>query len=149
MQQDLQMLTHEKTENSICPNCGIEINKLLFTVVNSGFIMEEYYGCPYCLAKIKDIDEKKTCETPKNEITEDFEEDSKIIENKAIEPEETFSENEIENEEELTEANNVNENKPKPPGCNHQAGYLKNRPKDSPVPDECLTCTEMINCMIH
>lgn len=138
-QQDLH-LAQEKTEHSRCPNCGEEINKLLFAVVDSDYIIEEYYGYPHCLAKIKDIEEKKTHEAPKNEILKDFEFSSKIGE-----PEVTLSEEE--DEEEPMEAK-VTENKPKPASCIHYAGYLKNRPKNTSVPDECLTCSEMIDCMM-
>ncbi len=149
MQQDLH-LAQEKTENSRCPNCGEEISKLLFAVVDSDYIMEEYYGCPHCLAKIKPINEKKTYETPKNEIIEDFEDNSN---GKIEEPERiTFSEDDVEVKEEDVEKPMLPlavENNPKPESCTHFAGYLKNRPKNTPVPDECLTCNEMINCMAH
>jgi DNA-directed RNA polymerase subunit RPC12/RpoP len=33
--------------------------------------------------------------------------------------------------------------------CNHFWGYLKKRPKDTPIPDECLTCGKMIECLMH
>jgi len=32
-------------------------------------------------------------------------------------------------------------------GCTHFIGYLKTRPKDSPIPDECLTCSKILKCM--
>jgi hypothetical protein len=31
--------------------------------------------------------------------------------------------------------------------CEHFMGYLKKRPKDTPIPDECLTCTKMVECL--
>ncbi|MDH5481986.1 MAG: hypothetical protein OEY22_03770 [Candidatus Bathyarchaeota archaeon] len=31
--------------------------------------------------------------------------------------------------------------------CSHFMGYLKKRPKDSSFPDECLTCSKMIECL--
>jgi DNA-directed RNA polymerase subunit RPC12/RpoP len=33
--------------------------------------------------------------------------------------------------------------------CKHFLGYLKNRPKNTPIPDECLTCGKMVECLIH
>jgi DNA-directed RNA polymerase subunit RPC12/RpoP len=33
--------------------------------------------------------------------------------------------------------------------CNHFLGYMKKRAKDVPIPDECLTCSRMIECMLH
>ncbi|MCW3993295.1 MAG: hypothetical protein NWE85_01855 [Candidatus Bathyarchaeota archaeon] len=32
--------------------------------------------------------------------------------------------------------------------CKHFFGYLKKRPKDTAVPDECLTCSKMIECLL-
>ena len=31
--------------------------------------------------------------------------------------------------------------------CPHSLGYLKKRPKDTPIPDGCLTCTKMVECL--
>lgn len=31
--------------------------------------------------------------------------------------------------------------------CIHFLGYLKTRPKDSQIPDECLTCSKILKCM--
>jgi hypothetical protein len=33
------------------------------------------------------------------------------------------------------------------PGCAYFLGYLKTRSKDSPIPDECLTCSKILKCM--
>ncbi|MEM2439954.1 MAG: hypothetical protein QW493_01895 [Candidatus Bathyarchaeia archaeon] len=32
-------------------------------------------------------------------------------------------------------------------GCPHFFGFLKRRPKNIPIPDECLTCNRMIECL--
>ena len=31
--------------------------------------------------------------------------------------------------------------------CQHELGYLKKRDRGSPIPDECLICVKMIDCM--
>jgi DNA-directed RNA polymerase subunit RPC12/RpoP len=31
--------------------------------------------------------------------------------------------------------------------CAYFVGYLKTRPKDSPIPDECLTCNKILKCI--
>jgi hypothetical protein len=31
--------------------------------------------------------------------------------------------------------------------CNYHFGYLKSRPKNTPVPDSCLTCPRMMECL--
>jgi DNA-directed RNA polymerase subunit RPC12/RpoP len=33
--------------------------------------------------------------------------------------------------------------------CEHFLGYLGKRPKDMAIPDECLTCDRMIQCLIR
>jgi DNA-directed RNA polymerase subunit RPC12/RpoP len=33
--------------------------------------------------------------------------------------------------------------------CDHFLGYLKKRQKDTPIPDECLMCGKMIECLVH
>ncbi|MEM3627933.1 MAG: hypothetical protein QXJ11_06590 [Candidatus Bathyarchaeia archaeon] len=34
-------------------------------------------------------------------------------------------------------------------GCKHFLGYLRKRPKNTPIPDECLTCERMIECLAY
>ena len=33
--------------------------------------------------------------------------------------------------------------------CSHELGYLKRRPKNTPIPEECLTCNKMIECLAY
>jgi len=33
--------------------------------------------------------------------------------------------------------------------CEHFLGYLKKRPKNTPIPDECLTYSKMIECLAY
>ncbi|MCW4016860.1 MAG: hypothetical protein NWF06_10855 [Candidatus Bathyarchaeota archaeon] len=37
---------------------------------------------------------------------------------------------------------------PEPSGCPEEFGYLANRPKDKPIPQECLLCRKMVDCML-
>lgn len=32
-------------------------------------------------------------------------------------------------------------------GCSHSFGYLAVRPKNSPIPQDCLCCKQVIDCM--
>jgi hypothetical protein len=32
--------------------------------------------------------------------------------------------------------------------CSHHVGYLKKRSKDEAVPDSCLTCPKILQCMV-
>jgi hypothetical protein len=37
----------------------------------------------------------------------------------------------------------------RPPGCLHFFGYLRNIPKNTLIPDECLGCSKMVECLYH
>jgi hypothetical protein len=37
----------------------------------------------------------------------------------------------------------------RPPGCLHFFGYLKNMPKNTLIPDECLRCSKIVECLYH
>ena len=39
--------------------------------------------------------------------------------------------------------------KERPSGCLHFFGYLRNMPKNTLIPDECLGCTKMVECLYH
>lgn len=39
-------------------------------------------------------------------------------------------------------------NEPSIVSCPHQMGYLKTRSKDQGVPDDCLTCPKILQCMV-
>jgi len=34
-------------------------------------------------------------------------------------------------------------------GCPHHFGYLSEYPKNTPIPNECLTCTEIMECLLR
>jgi len=36
----------------------------------------------------------------------------------------------------------------RPSGCPHYFGYLKQHPKNTPIPNECLTCTKIMECLV-
>jgi len=107
--------THEIAK---CNTCGEEYETPLFTVVSSGYLLEEYYACPRCLAKVGIVERNETVEVDETE-----------------EANEKFQEMEV--EEKMEEA----------VVCAHHLGYLKRRPKNTPIPEECLTCAKMIDCM--
>jgi hypothetical protein len=39
-------------------------------------------------------------------------------------------------------------NKTRPKNCPHYLGYLKGRARNTPIPNECLTCPEAIKCLL-
>lgn len=34
-------------------------------------------------------------------------------------------------------------------GCPHEFGYLRNLPKNAPIPDECFGCSQILECLGH
>jgi DNA-directed RNA polymerase subunit RPC12/RpoP len=110
----------ETHESSRCNTCGEEFEEPLFTVVSSGYLLEEYYACPRCLSKVGDVERNKTVEV-----------------DEAEEENENVQEMEVEDKMEETVA------------CAHHLGYLKRRPKKTPIPEECLTCAKMIDCISY
>ena len=113
----------ETHESSKCNTCGEEFETPLFAVISSGYLREEYLACPRCLAKVRTVDRQKHVEPEEAEEEEDEESGEMEVKDK-VEMEETVV-------------------------CAHHLGYLKRRPKNSPIPEECLTCTKMIDCISY
>lgn len=110
------------SETIRCATCNKEFTTPIFAVISSGYLIEEYYACPRCLSKVTKIEASKTIEAEETEEKQEEAPAQKVeiaIEEKR---EDTF-------------------------GCSHHLGYLKQRPKSTPIPEECLTCTKMIECM--
>jgi hypothetical protein len=60
-----------------------------------------------------------------------------------VEPPETVPEISKSPEEAPAEATK----EPGPPGCPYHLGYLRSRPRDSFVPDVCLSCPKILDCL--
>lgn len=110
-------------EGISCDNCGDRFEKPLFTTVSSGQVLKEYYACPKCLSKIISVDVQKPKKINQFEITKDEESKAEIKE-------------EIKIEDKIL-------------GCKNTIGYLKRRPKNMPIPEECFICNKMIDCMAY
>ena len=90
--------------------------------------METYYACPYCFSKVNDDNADETDQEIDHihgtgyEIPQTA---GKKNHKPAIqkEPEKALS-------------------------CPHHIGYLKTRAKDASVPDTCLTCPKILQCMV-
>jgi len=91
---------------------------------------ETYYACPHCFSRVNlessrvektetsfDKLRKIPSEAPPNAPKKGLKEKVKDIE------------------------------KIKPAGCAHFLGHLKTRPEGSPIPEECLTCVSVVQCV--
>ena len=114
----------ETKENSACDVCGEEYEEPVVAELHSGSMIEEYYACPRCLTKVGDVEHER-----KTETRESLEEE----EEKPQEVEETAT----------VETSKLEETQT----CPYHMGYLKKRQKGTAIPEGCLTCTKMIDCM--
>jgi hypothetical protein len=104
----------------VCPNASC---RKIFTIpleaTNVQVSKEPYKACPFCLTKITG--------------------DPEIISN--IPPKEEIPAAPI-------EANNKKEeDAASSPGCSKHFGFLSERAANVPIPDECLTCSDVVQCM--
>jgi DNA-directed RNA polymerase subunit RPC12/RpoP len=108
--------------DSRCGTCGEEFENPLLAMVFADSLVEEYYACPKCLSKVASIREKNVKVSEIDEV-------------------------EVEGAVEEPAALKFESYEGEAAGCVYHLGYLKNRPKNTPIPEECLTCSKMIDCM--
>jgi hypothetical protein len=85
---------------------------------------EPYLACPHCLTQITTQENPPTAEPKPNLHTETPE----TAEDKTAEEKTTQT--------------------PTKPQCNHHFGYLSERSNKEKIPEECITCTDIVNCML-
>jgi hypothetical protein len=105
----------EHTDDCTCDECGTTYNKPLLAMNTSNGSDEQYYACPRCLTKVREVETREKEQSHEATPVRD-----------------------------LNRAGPVPENDVK---CQHFLGYLKKRPKDMPIPDGCLTCSKMVECL--
>jgi DNA-directed RNA polymerase subunit RPC12/RpoP len=89
---------------------------------------ETYYACPFCFSRLE------TEEVPDH--LECVHGHSGLNASSAVNVLHSRSEK---NATKFAETSSTN--------CAHGYGYLNNRPKDASIPDECLTCARILQCM--
>jgi hypothetical protein len=107
---------------------------------------EHYNACPHCFIKL-DADAEKD-ETLPQEATPSppgHPALEKVLDVISAQPQKEEEEKKKKEEPSVEPA----EKKEKDPSeCSHHFGYLANRPKDAPIPQECLTCPKIVDCML-
>ena len=126
---------HLESGNYTCTRCGKSFTSPIFAVNNSPGIAEGYYACPSCLSK---VEIKK--EEPEVTVAKAAEPKIEAIVHETVKIEEPVPV-------EVKEEPSTSTSTPASPVCQHYQGYLKKRPKGAPMPDECFTCTLMLDCM--
>lgn len=107
---------------TICPNkaCGRETIGTLKTT-NLIDPTQTYDACPYCLTRINPINPIQQEQTPKKEE-----------QNTTTQPQTLPIEQQNQDS-----------------SCKHQQGYLNKRDKNEPIPQECIVCPKIIECMLQ
>jgi DNA-directed RNA polymerase subunit RPC12/RpoP len=103
-----------------CSECRGTFQKPLSATLSSRGYIQKYSACPHCLSKVTIVKQHESEEKKET----------------AIDLGETMKASVVKDREDSAQ-------------CKHFLGYLKTRPKDMSVPDECLTCDRMIQCMVH
>ena len=128
----------------ICPNpkCHREIEEPILLNNLSTTPAEQYYACPHCFIKLgeeaeteEDITQEPTSGPPLNPVLE-----------KVLDVISAQSQKEEEQEEPSVKPPKKEEKVPSE--CPHNFGYLASRAKDAPIPQECLTCPKIVDCML-
>jgi DNA-directed RNA polymerase subunit RPC12/RpoP len=113
-------------EACTCPNdeCGRSFDHPVELTVLSSNPAETYLACPYCMSRM----DTKTEEEEQRPIRS-VSATSRIA---AI----------LKKEQDKLDQRGTDEG-----NCSNGFGYLKKRPKGTPIPDECLVCEKMIQCL--
>jgi hypothetical protein len=118
------------------PKCRRRIEEPILLTNLSFTPAEQYDACPYCFAKL----EPETAVNQQEEVIPSVDE--------ALEKDEDTSSRLMKKVEDLILASNEPKGKENETGCPQDFGYLANRPKDAPIPQECLVCPKMVDCML-
>jgi len=117
--EDEHYFFRESQTSFRCTGCNGTFQKPILATVSSRGCVKTYYACPRCLSKVDDVKQHKDEEDKETSIS-------------------------IEKVKKVTVAKHEDNVK-----CKHFFGYLKKRSKDVSIPDDCLTCDKMIECLMH
>ncbi len=106
-----------------CDACGRHYENPIHVTNLSTDPMQTYDACPFCFTKLGDIVDKDELEVTIKKPVEKPDATPKVS-----------SKEKLDTEKEVD--------------CPHYLGYLKKRPKDAPIPDACLTCEKMVQCIL-
>jgi len=105
--------------DSVCECCGKEFGLPVKLTVLSEEPEETYFACPFCFSRVEEAKAEAVVEPLLGKKVQ-------------REPRRKKAEAVITGAE----------------GCGHRLGYLKGRAKNADIPDECLVCPKILQCMI-
>jgi len=147
----MRMQLPPKSGVIICPNpeCHREIEEPILLNNLSKTPAEQYYACPHCLIQLDTDAENEEDVIKESAPGPPIRPSLK----KVLDPFSTKPQMEREGREEAPvkpskEEEKGPEGEESPKGCPHHFGYLAHRPKDASIPEECLTCQKIVECML-
>lgn len=118
-------MSPKQTIDCSCSKCGRSFTEPVELTVQAEGSHETYYACPHCFSRVSLVNRNVVeTESPLDKLKKGEGKAPPSVSRKGVKDE-----------------------KNKPAGCAHFLGYLKTRPKGSPIPDECLLCAAIIECM--
>lgn len=110
------------------PRCGRTFAEPLLVEDLASKEGSPYYACPYCLTEIM-LEKEPEISADKQNLEM---EKTETKPPKAPEP----------------AKKTPDKQSPKPQECPHYFGYLSTRSKKDPIPEECMTCDKLVECML-
>lgn len=103
-----------------CETCGRAFENPIQLTNRSASPTEVYNACPFCFSKQEEI----------------------------LETTEGLNASSLKEPSESSERGDKSLKDSEQSACPYYVGYLKKRPKNSPIPESCLTCQKMIQCLL-
>ena len=131
---------------------------------------KQYEACPFCFTELEKeakIEKEEVTETPKKpkepQIEKVKESNSRVFgrvrslipnrnkkeeEIEEAKPKDTAKKEKDDYSDKKEKKKEKSSSKDDKSGCPEHFGYLANRPSDVPIPQACLTCPKMVDCML-
>ncbi len=138
------MRLQEESVVIVCqnPRCRREFEEPILLTNLSATPAEQYDACPHCFTKLE----------PKATVGQEEDTEKPIptpSENEVLEKDERSAPQLLKKVEDLIlGSNGPQEREKETSDCPQYFGYLTNRPQDAPIPQECLVCTKILDCML-
>jgi hypothetical protein len=118
-----------ENQSYVCPNpsCGRVFNSPIKAENLSTKKVEVYDACPFCLTEIT-VEKSSMAVEEEKHLKRDKPESEKVGTN---------------SEEKMSI-----DSPPKAKGCAHHFGYLSKRSSKEKIPDECMICENIVQCML-
>lgn len=118
-----KLITLQQHSSNNCNACGRQYENSIQVTNLSTNPLQTYNACPFCFTKLSGLIDKEKLEVT---IEKPMEKLDPLLK--------TSSKGKLDTK--------------KDADCPQYLGYLKKRPKNAPIPDTCLTCEKMVQCIL-